>query len=122
MKNEIVLYRPNEFAEHIEVRFDEDTAWLTQVQIAELIGTEVPAISKHINNILSTGELDKASTVSILETVRQEGVRKVKRKVSHCNLDMIISVGYRVNSVDVTLFHRWVTKILRDCRIRRVMQ
>lgn len=73
MKNEIVLYRPNELTEHIEVRFDEDTAWLTQAQIAELFGTEVPAISKHISNIFSSEELDKTSTVSILETVRQEG-------------------------------------------------
>jgi predicted XRE-type DNA-binding protein len=114
MKNEIVLYRPNDRAEHIEVRFDEDTAWLTQIQIAELFGTEVPAISKHIKNIYSTGELDKASTISILEIVRQEGARTVNRKVSHYNLDMIISVGYRVNSVNATIFRRWATKILRD--------
>ena len=80
MKNEIVLYRPNELAEHIEVRFDENTAWLTQIQIAELFGTEIPAISKHISNIYSTGELDKTSTISILEIVRQEGTRSVKRK------------------------------------------
>ena len=114
MKNEIVLYRPNELAEHIEVRFDENTAWLTQVQIAELFGTEVPAISKHINNIYNIGELDKSSTISIMEIVRQEGARTVRRKVSHYNLDMIISVGYRVNSVNATLFRRWATKILRD--------
>ena len=82
MKNEIVLYYPNELANvsqneamHIEVRFDEETAWLTQMQIAELFGTEIPAISKHINNIFKTGELEKSSTVSILEIVRQEGAR-----------------------------------------------
>ncbi|MCL2628502.1 MAG: virulence RhuM family protein [Oscillospiraceae bacterium] len=114
MKNEIILYRPNELAEHIEVRFDEDTALLTQMQIAELFYTEIPAISKHISNIYSTGELDKASTVSILEIVRQEGNRSVKRKVAHYNLDMIISVGYRVNSVNATLFRRWATKKLKD--------
>jgi len=114
MKNEIVLYRPNDLAEHIEVRFDEDTAWLTQMQIAELFGTEIPAISKHINNIFKTGELEKSSTVSILEIVRKEGARTVKRKTAHYNLDMIISVGYRVNSLNATLFRRWATKILRD--------
>jgi len=58
-KNEIILYRPNELAEHIEVRFDEDTAWLTQAQIAELFGTNSQAITKHIKNIYSTGELEK---------------------------------------------------------------
>ena len=74
MKSEIILYRPNELtnasqneAMHIEVKFNEDTAWLTQMQIAELFGTEIPAISKHINNIFKTGELEKSSTISILK-------------------------------------------------------
>ena len=114
MKNEIVLYRPNELDEHIEVRFDEDTVWLTQAQIADLFGTKSQAITKHINNIYDTGELDKASTCSILEQVRHEGNRSVKRRLAHYNLDMIISVGYRVNSINATLFRRWATKILRD--------
>ena len=89
MKNEIILYRPNELAEHIEVRFDEDTAWFTQAQVAELFGTKRQAITKHINNIYCTGELDKASTSSILELVEQEGARAVKRKRTYYNLDMI---------------------------------
>ena len=114
MRNEIVLYRPNELAEHIEVRFDENTAWLTQAQIAELFGTKSQAITKHISNIYSTGELDKDSTCSILEQVRDEGNRSVKRNLTHYNLDVIISVGYRVNSINATLFRRWATKILRD--------
>ena len=114
MKNEIILYRPDELAEHIEVKFDEDTAWLTQAQIAELFGTEIPAISKHINNIFKTGELEKISTVSILEIVHQEGARTVTRKMAHYNLDMILSVGYRVNSVNATLFRRWATAKLKD--------
>ncbi|MCL2279438.1 MAG: virulence RhuM family protein [Oscillospiraceae bacterium] len=114
MKNEIILYRPNELAEQIEVRFDEDTVWLTQAQIAELFGTNSQAITKHINNIYSTGELDKISTCSILEQVRQEGSRKVKRQVANYNLDMIISVGYRVNSVNATLFRRWATTKLKE--------
>ena len=88
------------------------------MQIAELFGTEVPAISKHISNIFSTGELDKASTVSILETVRQEGNRSVSRKMTHYNLDVIISVGYRVNSLNATLFRRCATKILRDYMLK----
>ena len=113
MKNEIILYRPNELAEHIEVLFDENTAWLTQAQIAELFGTNSQAITKHIKNIYSTGELNKTSTCSILEQVQKEGTRKVKRKLSHYNLDMIISIGYRVNSVNATMFRCWATKILR---------
>jgi len=73
MKNEIVLYRPNELAEHIEVRFDEDTAWLTQAQIADLLGTKSQAITKHINNIFNSGELDKASELSKIDTAADEG-------------------------------------------------
>ena len=114
MKNEIVLYRPNEHAEHIEVMFDADTAWHTQAQIAELFGTNSQAITKHIKNIYSTGELDETSTCSILEQVRHEGNRRTKRKLLHYNLDMIISVGYRVNSINATIFRCWATKILRD--------
>jgi len=114
MKNEIVLYHPDELAEHIEVRFDEDTAWLTQAQVAALFGTQRQAITKHINNIYSTGELDKTSTSSILELVEQEGTRAVKRKRTYYNLDMIISIGYRVNSINATLFRRWATEKLRD--------
>jgi len=114
MKNEIVLYRPNELAEHIQVRFDRDTAWLTQAQIAELFGTQRQAITKHINSIYSSGELDKASTSSILELVEQEGTRAVKRKRAYYNLDMILSIGYRVNSINATVFRRWATEKLRD--------
>jgi len=114
MKNEIILYRPDEIAEHIEVRFEDDTAWLTQAQVAELFGTNSQAITKHIKNIYSTGELDKISTCSILEQVQHEGIRKVKRRISHYNLDVIISVGYRVNSINATLFRRWATEKLRD--------
>ena len=113
-KNEIVLYRPDDLAEHIEVRFEEDTVWLTQAQIAELFGTNSQAITKHIKNIYSTGELNKISTCSILEQVQSEGARKVKRKLSHYNLDMILSVGYRVNSINATLFRRWATAKLKD--------
>ena len=108
------LYRPDDLSEHIEVRFEENTAWLTQAQVAALFGTQRQAITKHINNIYSTGELDKASTSSILELVEQEGTRAIKRKRTYYNLDMIISIGYRVNSINATLFRRWATEKLRD--------
>jgi hypothetical protein len=115
MKNEIVLYRPNELAEHIEVRFDEDTAWLTQAQIAELFGTKRQAITRHLKNIFERGELSEDSVSSILELTAADG-KKYDTKIY--NLDAIISVGYRVNSVNATVFRRWATKILRDYLIK----
>jgi len=112
-KGEIVLYQPDDTI-RLEVMIEDETVWLTQIQIALLFGTETPAISKHINNIYKVGELDKISTVSILEIVQQEGNRYVKRKTAHYNLDMILSVGYRVNSINATLFRRWATNTLKD--------
>ena len=86
-KGEIVMYQPDGTLK-LEVRLEDETVWLTQTQIAELFGTEIPAISKHINNIFNAGELDKISTVSILEIVRLEGNRSIKRQVAHYNLDL----------------------------------
>jgi len=114
MKNEIVLYRPNELAEHIEVRFDEDTAWLTQQQMAVLFNQTKQNISLHINNCYREKELDKSSTVKKSLTVQKEGSRNVKRNVEYYNLDVIISVGYRVKSHQGTLFRIWATKKLKD--------
>jgi hypothetical protein len=111
MKNEIILYRPNELAEHIEVRFDNNTAWLTQAQISELFGTKRPAITRHLKNIFESGELDEDSVCSILELTAADG-KKYATKIY--NLDAILSVGYRVNSVNATLFRRWATEKLRD--------
>jgi len=110
---EIVLYQPNDTV-LVKVRLEKETVWLTQTQIAQLFGTEIPAISKHISNIYSVGELDKDSTVSILEIVQQEGSRTVKRKTAHYSLDMILSVGYRVNSINATRFRRWANQVLKD--------
>ena len=110
---EIILYQPDE-AVKLEVRMEDETVWLTQAQIAELFGTEVPAISKHIRNIIRSGELEKEATVSKMEIVRLEGSRKVKRVIDIYNLDMILSVGYRVNSKNATLFRRWANKVLKE--------
>jgi len=117
MKNEIVLYRPNELAEHIEVRFDDDTVWLNRQQIAELFGRDVKTIGKHINNVFSEGELDKIVTVAKFATVTQHGAIKGKTRtmsVEYYNLDVIISVGYRVKSQQGTQFRIWATKKLKD--------
>lgn len=87
-QGEIILYQPDE-AVKLEVRLEDETVWLTQAQIAELFGTEVPAISKHIRNIIRNGELEKEATVSKMEIVRLEGSRKVKRVIDIYNLDLI---------------------------------
>ena len=94
-KGEIILYQPNETI-RLEVRLEEESVWLTQAQIAALFGIEVPAISKHIRNIYQSEELERKATVSKMEIVRQEGNRKVKRTIEIYNLDMILSIGYRV--------------------------
>lgn len=96
----------------VEVRYEGETLWLTQAQTAELFGVTVSMISRHITNIYKEGELEPAATVSKIETVRMEGGRQVRRALEHYNLDMVISVGYRVSSKQATLFRRWATDTL----------
>jgi hypothetical protein len=114
MKNEIVLYQSGELAEHIEVRLDEHTVWLHRNQIATLFGRDVKTIGKHINNVFAEGELEKNSTVANFATVQLEGGRKIERQIEYYNLDVIISVGYRVKSKQGTQFRIWATNVLRD--------
>jgi hypothetical protein len=114
MKNEIIIYRPNEAAEHIEVRLENETVWLNQAQMAILFGQTKQNISLHINNCFNEGELEKFSTVKDSLMVRVEGQRKVSRKVEFYNLDVIISVGYRVKSKQGTQFRIWATTVLRE--------
>jgi len=101
----------------IEVYLQDETIWLSQKQMAELFGTQTPAINKHIKNILSEKELDTA-TISKMEIVQIEGTREVKRKIDFYNLDMIIAVGYRVNSKKATQFRQWATKVLKEFIIK----
>lgn len=110
-KNEIVVYQPNETL-RLDVCLANDTVWLTQEQIAELFGTKRPAITKHLANIYKSGELDEATTCSILEHMGQSGVQRYKTK--SYNLDVILSVGYRVNSFEATCFRRWASSVLRE--------
>ena len=114
MKNEIILYQTGELAEHIEVRLDEDTVWLNRNQVATLFGRDVKTIGKHINNVFSEGELNKDSTIANFATVQLEGGRKIERLIEYYNLDVIISVGYRVKSKQGTQFRIWATNDLRD--------
>ena len=111
MENEIIIYQPDETIK-LDVRFENETVWLTQEQIAKLLGTKRPAITKHLTNIYKTGELDKKSTCSILEHIADK--RNRLYGTVYYNLDAILSVGYRVNSYNATLFRCWATKVLRE--------
>ena len=116
-RNEIVVYQPDETI-RLDVRLENETVWLTQLKIAELFGVQKAAISKHIKNIFASGELIKEATVSKMETVQTEGGRTVVRVQEFFNLDVIIAVGYRVNSKRATLFRIWATKIIKDYLLR----
>jgi hypothetical protein len=95
-----------------------ETLWLTQKRMAELFGVGVPAVSKHLENIYESNELQREATISILETVQQEGSREVKRKLEYYNLDAVISVGYRVNSSQATQFRIWATQLIKEYIIK----
>ena len=110
-RGEIVLYQPDDVVK-LEVRLEEETVWLTQAQIAMLFGTKRPTITKHLNNIYNSGELERSSTCSILEHMGNDG--KQKYVTQYYNLDAILSVGYRVNSKNATLFRRWANGVLKE--------
>jgi len=93
----------------IDIRFEGETLWMSQAQIAELFGVTVPTINEHIQNIFREGELDEKPTIRNFRIVRPEGARQVAREIKHYNLDVIISAGYRVNSKQGTIFRRWAT-------------
>ena len=107
--NEIIFYQPDNMVE-VKVRLENENVWLTQGQIAILFGTKRPAITKHLNNIYKTRELDEYSTCSVLEHVGNDSRQAYQTK--HYNLDAILSVGYRVNSRNATLFRRWALFII----------
>jgi len=118
MKNEIILYRPDELTEHIEVRIEDETVWLSQQQMAALFKQSKQNISLHINNCFKENELTREATVKESLTVQKEGGRSVKRKIEYYCLDVIISVGYRVKSTQGTQFRIWATRILKDYLLR----
>ncbi|ETU24524.1 virulence RhuM family protein [Enterococcus faecalis] len=103
-----------EDSDKVEVLIREETIWATQKMISQLFDVGVPAISKHLKNIFESGELEEDRTVSKMEIVRNEGSREVKRETTFYNLDVIISIGYRVNSQKATKFRIWATDILKD--------
>jgi hypothetical protein len=110
----ILIYQTDDGKVMVNVRFEDETFWMTQKAIAELFDVQVPAIAKHLKNIYAEEELERGSTVSKKETVQTEGNRKVARSVDFYNLDAIIAVGYRVNSKKATRFRQWATRTLRE--------
>ena len=115
MKNgDILLYQNDTEKEFVNVVFYNENFWLTQKGMAELFDVNVPAISKHLQNIYDEEELEQSATISKMETVQKEGSRMVTRALDYYNLDAIIAVGYRVNSKKATRFRQWATKALKE--------
>ena len=112
-KNEIILYQPDETVK-LEVRMEDDTVWLTQQQMADLFETTPQNITTHIRNLYNEGELDTNPTCKDSLQVRMEGNRKIKRVQKYYNLDVIISVGYRVKSLRGTQFRQWANRVLKE--------
>jgi Virulence protein len=115
---EFLIFQAEDKAQGVQVFYKDETIWATQKAISTLFDVNVPAISKHLQNIYESGELLEAATVSKMEIVQQEGVRNIKRSVDFYNLDAIIAVGYRVNSRRATQFRQWCTAVLRQFAIR----
>lgn len=116
--SEIVIYKSEDGNIKVDVLFEDETVWLTQVQMVNLFQSTKQNISLHINNIFKEGELDKKATVKNYLTVREEGNRHVKRDIEYYNLDVVISVGYRVKSYQGTQFRIWATQRLREYIIK----
>lgn len=118
MKNPIEIYQSQDGTTNIEVQFNQDTVWLSQGQMATLFGKDVRTINEHIANVFSEGELEQDATIRKFRIVRQEGKRQVSREIEHYDLDVIISVGYRVKSPQGIAFRRWATARLKDYLVK----
>ena len=112
--NQIVIYQSEDGQTQVDVRLENETVWLTQAQMVELFQTTKQNVSLHVGNVFKEGELEQESTVKEYLTVQNEGERKVSRKVKYYNLDVIISVGYRVKSKRGTAFRIWANKVLKQ--------
>ena len=116
-ENQIVVYQPNETM-RLDVRLESDTVWLTQAQLCELFGVVKSNVSYHLKNIYGTSELDYGATVQKIRTVRTEAGRAVSRDIEYFNLDVIISLGYRINSKLGIQFRQWATRVLKEHLLR----
>ncbi|KRK36565.1 virulence RhuM family protein [Loigolactobacillus bifermentans] len=113
-----LLYKLDNSPVSVDVLISDETIWATQKSIADLFGVGIPAINKHLSNIYESKELDRNRTISKMEIVQKEGTRSVTRETTFYNLDAIISVGYRVNSLQATRFRQWATKTLKEYMIK----
>jgi len=117
-QNKIEIYQSDDKQTIVHVKFEQETVWLNRHQLAELFSRDIKTIGKHINNIFNEGELEELATVAKFATVQTEGNRKVERQIEYYNLDVIISVGYRVKSLRGTQFRQWATKRLKDYLVK----
>ncbi|WP_202986081.1 virulence RhuM family protein [Pedobacter gandavensis] len=113
VKDQIIIYQTTDGTTSIDVKLENETIWLNQYQLAKLFKTDRTSLAKHIRNIYKAEELDEISTCAKFAQVQTEGSRNIRREVTHYNLDLIISVGYRVNSKQGTQFRIWANKILK---------
>ncbi len=113
-QTETIVYQSRTGALELKSDLEHHTIWLTQKQITDLFSVQKAAISKHIKNIFDSGELKHQATVSKMETVQKEGNRTIKRTIEYYNLDLVLSIGYRVNSIKATHFRQWATKTLKE--------
>lgn len=118
MSNPIEIYQSQDGKTQVSVQFEKETVWLSQAQMATLFGKDVRTINEHIANVFAEGELEQHSTIRKFRIVRQEGSRQVSREIDHYDLDMIISIGYRVKSPQGVAFRRWATARLKDYLVK----
>jgi hypothetical protein len=118
LDNKIVIYQSEDGKTQLDVKLEGETVWLTQAQMSELFQTDRTVIARHIRNICKTGELEEKATCAKNAQVRMEGTRKVTRTIPYYNLDMIISVGYRVNSIRGVRFRQWANSVLKKYLIK----
>lgn len=114
----VEIYQSKDGETQVTVRFEQESVWLNRHQLAELFGRDVKTIGKHLANVYREGELEKAATVANFATVQTEGSRQVERQIEHYNLDVIISVGYRVKSLQGTQSRIWATQRLKDYLVK----
>ena len=119
---QIAIYQTADGRTQIDVRMEKDTLWLTLLQMAELFDRDKSVISRHLKNVFDTGELPREATVAKTATVQTEGGRHVSREIEYFNLDAVISVGYRVNSIKGTQFRIWATQRLREYLVQVLLK
>ena len=118
LQNKIEIFKSDDNKTEINVQFEQETVWLNRNQLSQLFNRDIKTIGKHINNVFKEGELQKNPTVAKFATVQTEGKRQVERDVEYYNLDVIISVGYRVKSQQGTQFRQWATQRLKDFLVK----